>query len=115
MEYEKIVKISDIYIDYIKNLEEYKKYDNLANVIKNNYSAEIKSFIDIKQKYINALEYSNYYPGFSKIKENYIKCKTMLFSNNLVKEYLYYKNYVENLINLDFKNIINSIKIGDDL
>lgn len=112
MDYKGIIEKTYELVDTIKNSEEYKSYLEYEKLVLNDKTTQelIKTFNYWKEKYIEASNYTTYYPGFSDIKKHFQEAKLALMNIDLFKTYKIYEKQITTYINeIEFriKEVLN--------
>lgn len=99
MDYIKLNDAITIEINKMKETKEFKEFITLKEEINNKYIVLVNDFKNKKLKYEEASIYKEYYPGFSKIKDEYLKIKSELFSKEELKKYFVLLHLLEDKYN----------------
>lgn len=106
---EEIERLANEYADSFINSIEFKKLITLQKEIYEQLTPKIISFKTAEAKYLEALEYKEYYPNFNECKMNFIDKKKELYDNELVKEYKRLENQLQIKLDTDFNLLKKSI------
>lgn len=102
-------ELSNLYINRLLELEEFKELLALKDIINEECKMLIISFKTKESIYLDALEHKDYYPNFDKIRDEFVNAKAKLYSNSHVKRYLDLERRIQFLINDDINELKESI------
>ena len=101
-------ELIDLYIDELKEKEEFKRLLELKVIIEKKYSNLIISLKTKEAFYLEAIDKEGHY-DLAKVKQDFINAKTNLYSKEEVKEYFELERKINKIMENDFNDIKKSI------
>lgn len=105
----KIYDLAEEYADNLIDSDDFKLLKELSLKIEKELAKEIMRFKTSEAKYLEALEYGKYHPNLVAYQKEFVVAKTILYSNDLVKQYKELEQKIQNKLNSDLNDLKNMI------
>lgn len=104
-----IYDLADAYADEVIQSEDFQRFLELKELIKQNLSNKIIAFKTAEAKYLEAKQYGTYHPDLEKYQKKFVEAKKNLYSEPLVMEYKKLEMNLQQQLNQDMNSLKQSI------